>query len=309
MTLSLRRNSGSEYVGLDVDGSYLAVAQLSGGTLQRAVSRDLEHGVVEEGDVKDPEALGEALKDFFRNERLPRRVRLGVANQQILVRHLDMPVIDDRKERDAAVRFQTAEAVAMPLEEAVIDYQVVGETHAADGGRRSRVMVVAARKAMVERLAQAVRSAGLRPEGIDLSAFALVRALASGAPTESVTRVYCHLGGVANLAVASGSNCHFARPLATRWDDGAGDVESLGEELQLSIDHYRTQSEAPAAEDLVLSGPGARNDGVAEAIGSLVRMRVSVADPLGAIAAPALGDHEDPFRHMVSVGLAMGAAA
>ena len=308
MTLSFRRHSGTEYVGLDVDGSYLAAAELNGGVLERAVSRDLEPGVVEEGDVKDPDRLANALKDFFRAEKLPRRVRLGVANQQILVRHLDMPVIADRKERDAAVRFQTAEAVAMPLEEAVIDYQVVGETHAADGGRRSRVMVVAARKAMVERLAQAVRAAGLKPEGIDLSAFALVRALAANGPTDSVARVYCHLGGVANLAVASGSTCLFARPLASRWEEDTGNVDSLGEELQLSIDHYRTQSEAPAVEDLVLSGPGARSEAVAEAIGSLVRMRVSVADPLGAVSAGTLPDHEDPFRHTVSVGLAMGAA-
>ena len=60
-------------------------------------------------------------------------MRLGVANQQIVVRVVELPRIEDEKQRDAAVRFQASEAIAMPLDEAVLDHQVAAFTA---GGRR-----------------------------------------------------------------------------------------------------------------------------------------------------------------------------
>src|SRR3954447_8867130 len=206
--LSLRKNNSDGHVGLDIDGGYIAVAQVSGGAVQHATSRELEPGIVVDGEVADPARLTEPLKDLFKDQGLPRRVNLGVANQQIVVRHIELPHIADEREREAAIRFQTAETVAMPLEEAVIDHQLVGEIEAEDGKKRSRVLVVAARRSMVDQLVAAVRGAGLRPEGVDLSAFALMRTL--GRPDtngDETGRVYCHLGGVVNVAIGIGARC------------------------------------------------------------------------------------------------------
>jgi type IV pilus assembly protein PilM len=304
----LRGNTPDASVGLDIDGRFIAAAEISDGRVARAASRDLAEGIVRDGEVLDSDRLGEALKDFFRDEDLPRKVRLGVANQQIVVRHMTMPVIADGEERDAAIRFQTAETVAMPLGEAVIDYQLVGETQAEDGTPRSRVLVVAARVAMIEKLVGAVRRAGLRPEGVDLNAFALVRTLGNTPQPDAGARVYCHLGGVANVTVGLASNCLFTRPLTARWDGGEGAVETLAEEMRLSIEYYRAQGDGPPTGELVLSGPGARVKRLPERVGELIGLPTSVAEPLGPLGAD-LATHEDPFRHTVSVGLALGAAA
>ena len=64
----------------------------------------------------------------------------------------------------------------MPLEHAVLDHQALDVVTDANG-RRQRVLLVAARREMVERVLAALRAAGLKPEGVDLSAFAMVRAL------------------------------------------------------------------------------------------------------------------------------------
>ena len=104
-----------------------------------------------------------------------------MANQQIVVRVVELPRIEDEKQRDAAVRFQAAEAIAMPLDEAVLDHQVAGYTEAPDGSPRMQVVLVAARRSMIEALLEAAKAAGLKPEGIDLDAFALVRTLAAAA--------------------------------------------------------------------------------------------------------------------------------
>jgi type IV pilus assembly protein PilM len=313
MTLPFGKNKSLGTVGLDIDGAYLAAVQTSGGGVARAVSSELAPGLITDGEVADVEGLGEALGLFFRKYELPRGVHLGVANQQVAVRHLELPVIEDAKERDAAVRFQAAEAVAMPLEEVVLDYQVVGQTISAEGAARMQIVVVAARDSMITRFVDAARLAGLKPEGIDLNAFALVRTLAAPSrddepeiASDALARVYCHLAGVTNLAVAHGTSCLFTRPLSTVWDDDAENTAAaLAEEIRLSIDYYMAQPEAKPAGDVVLSGPGSTRPGLVDELGELIGLPVSGADPLGTLIA-SLPAEEDPYRHTIAAGLALG---
>src|SRR5438094_465710 len=236
MALRLGNRAGAP-VGLDLDGSYVAAVSIVGGVVEEAASADLPAGLVRDGEVEDVDALSHVLRDFFRANKLGRSVYLGVANQQIAVRSLEIPPIENEQERTAAVRFQASEAVAMPLDEAVLDYQVIGETTSTEGTGLMRVIVVAAREPMIMRLVDAVRGAGLRPEGIDLSAFALMRIVApENEPEPAQARVYCHLAGVTNLAVGVGDTCVFTRPLATVWDGGSAEFTSmLAEEMRLSV--------------------------------------------------------------------------
>src|SRR5918997_662721 len=288
MALALRKNNNAR-VGLDLDGAFLAAVQTTG---------------------DDVDALSDAIKSFFKEHQLPKRVRLGVSNQQIVVRQLDLPKIEDEAERTAAVRFQAAEAIAMPLEEVVLDHQVIGETMSPEGSARQRVVVVAAREAMISRVIEAVRGAGLKAEAIDLDAFALVRALATASAPDDSARVYCHLAGITNLAIALGSSCLFTRPLSTSWDEQDESVaNALAEEIRLSIDFYMAQPEARWVGEVVLSGPGSRRDGLVDELSGLLQLPVSIAEPLGNLDAAKLPLGEDPYRHTVAAGLALGAAA
>jgi type IV pilus assembly protein PilM len=310
MALPIGNTSARGSVGLDIDGGFLAAVQVGNGRVERAVSTELPEGIVSAGEVADKDALAAALKHFFKDAGLPKSVRLGVANEQIVVRQLELPRIEDGKELTAAVRFQAAETIAMPLEEAVLDYQVTARTNGGDDGPRMQVVVVAARQSMVDELVAATRGAGLRPEGIDLSAFALLRALGSGSQQDNATRVYCHLGGVTNLAVAAGPTCLFTRPLRSGWDghDVEGTAAQLADEIGLSIDYYMAQPEARPVDELVLSGPGARRQGLAEALGARLQRPATVAQPLGGLDISSLGTDEDPYRHTVAAGLALGTA-
>jgi type IV pilus assembly protein PilM len=321
MALTLARKNPRGSVGLDLDGAFVAAVQTSSGRISRAASLDLPSGLITDGEVTDVEGLSSSLKSFFKENGLPTRVRLGVSNQQIVVRHLDLPFIEKEDELAAAVRFQAAEAIAMPLEEAVLDFQVVGERESLEGSKRLRVVVVAARKAMIERFVDSVRGAGLKPEGIDLNAFALVRALAKPAAEpepvvpgalapQQTACVYCHLGGVTNLAVAVGNECLFTRPLSTDWrEEGDLVASALAEEIRLSIDFYMAQPDARPVGEVWLSGPGSTLEGLADDLNALIHLPVAVADPLGGLEASGELADEDPHRHTVATGLALGAAA
>ncbi len=310
MAISLRKNSPRGTVGLDLDGAFVSVVQTDSDGITRAISVDIAPGVITDGEVTDVPALSDALRELFRKHSLPRRVRLGVSNQQIVVRHLELPKIDDPAELDAAVRFQASEAIAMPLEEVVLDHHVIGETITTEGAARLRIVVVAARESMVSRFVEAVRGAGLRPEGIDLNAFALVRTLSLPSDSTESSRVYCHLGGVTNLAIAVGSTCLFTRPLSTVWDQEDDDqvVSALAEEIRLSIDFYMAQPDARWVGEVLLSGPGARREGLAEQLGGMLDVPVSIAEPLGRLQAGRIPAGEDPYRHTVAAGLALGSA-
>ena len=223
-------------VGLDIDATGIVAASVvvNGRVrVERVAFAPLDPGIIRDGEVADVEGLADALRTLYReNKGLDKRVRVGLANQKIVVRVVDLPYLEDAKELEAAVRFQAQDQLPMPLEHAVLDHQPLAVVNDATG-RRQRVLLVAARREMVERVLAALRSAGLKPEGVDLSAFATVRALHRAGPDDELV-LYLAIGGLTNLAVARGTECTFARA------SGSG-VEALAIELAeraaLTLEH------------------------------------------------------------------------
>src|SRR5260370_25781381 len=166
--------TGKTIIGLDIEPGYVAAVQTTSGgvTVERAAHAALAPGVVREGEVADIDALADVLRKLFADHKLGHRVRLGVANQRIVMRTVDLPPLRDAKEIASAVRFQAQEQIPMPLEQAVLEHHSLGLVETAEG-QRTRVVLVAARRDMIDRLLEAMRRAGLRPHGIDLSAFAM----------------------------------------------------------------------------------------------------------------------------------------
>ncbi|MBA3747229.1 MAG: type IV pilus assembly protein PilM [Solirubrobacterales bacterium] len=211
-------------VGLDIEPGRAVAAEVSVNgvvRLTRAASIALPVGVVRDGEVVDIDAVSSALRQLWSEHKgLGRQVRIGVANAKIVVRTVDIPPLTDVLQIDAAVRHIAAEELPMPLESAVLDYETVGLVETA-AGQRLRVVVVAARREMVESIIAAVTRAGLKPRGVDLSAFAMIRALGDG---RSDSALYLSVGGMANLAVVVDGVCLFTRVT------GAG-LEGMGIEL------------------------------------------------------------------------------
>ncbi|MBA3809887.1 MAG: pilus assembly protein PilM [Solirubrobacterales bacterium] len=213
MNINLGRRGGAEVVGLDVQPGFVAAvkARVNGSILAEEVaSMPLPADTVRDGEVMDQDALGDVLRELFASSGLSKRVRVGVANQRTVLRTLELPPITDRKELAAAVGFQAQEQVPMPLSNAVLDFHPLGivETPA---GPRQRVVLVAAQRDMVEKLLAAVRRAGLTPEGVDLSAFALIRSLYHADPEQTGRVLYLNVDGLTNLAIAEGPICRFTR--------------------------------------------------------------------------------------------------
>ena len=243
-------------VGLEIEAGSAAATELRKNgsvAVNAAAIEPLPSGAFRDGEVADPEAVAEALRSLFSAHKLSKRVRLGIANQRVVVRALRLPAIDDPAELESAVRFSAQEQIAMPLDQAVIEHRVVGGVAATEGAPpQIDVMVVAARRDMISASLKPLRDAGLEPVGVDLSAFGMIRAL-TGVGEASDTEVetgeqavpsavlYCNVGDVTNLAVAKGRSCLFTRVSPIGLDDIVGSLASgtglSSEHAQMWIDH------------------------------------------------------------------------
>jgi len=214
---------GSEIVGLKIGASHLAAARVvrNGAVeLTQVAQGSIGDGIVQSGEVRDVPALAAALKGFFKANKLPRKaVRIGIANNRIGVRTVDIVGIDDPKQLANAVRFRAQEVLPIPLGEAVLDYQVLSESVDDEGHPVTKVLLVVAYRDLVEAFAAACKEAGIRLVGIDLEAFALLRVLAPNPAeelqgTEPSALVAVSVGSErSTLAISEGLACEYTRVL------------------------------------------------------------------------------------------------
>lgn len=241
------KKSTNNLVGLEIEAGSIAAAEVGGNGVPAIGASgivELAPGAFSEGEVLEPDVVASALRELFNENRLSKQVRLGIANQKVAVRSIRLPLIERPDELEAAVRFQAADHIPMPLDQAVMDYRVVSKAKSEDGGTQMDVIVVAARSEMVNVFIDTVRRAGLKPVGIDLSAFGMIRALAvrtpppdpDSDPVPVPATLYCGIGDGTNLAVARGKSCLFSRVSAFGTESIA---TQLVADTGLTIEHAR----------------------------------------------------------------------
>ncbi len=215
---------GQNLVGLKIGGSQIAAARVSNNgvaALEQVARQPLPMGIVVGGELRDPDALTEALKVFFAKNKLPKKgVRLGIANpNRIGVRTYPIDGTENDKQLANAMQYRASDLLNIPLDEAVLDWQVVDESVDAEGTNSKRVLLVVAYRDLVDRYVDACRKAGITLAGIDLEAFAMLRALS--APAEPTSEPTDRRGLVAvaigfdrsTFAVTDGRVCDFTRVL------------------------------------------------------------------------------------------------
>ncbi len=170
-------------VGLDIGTSGVRAAELTlgkgGATLERFGQVALPLGAVRDGVVVDPDVVAGAIKQLWSQAKFStKKVVVGVANQKVVVRQVDLPWLPTAELRKA-LAFQVQDFIPMPVEQAILDFHPLEEFTNEAGGRMLRVLLVAAARDMVASALEAVTRAGLSPEMVDLTSFAVLRSLVS----------------------------------------------------------------------------------------------------------------------------------
>lgn len=239
---------GSPPIGLDLDRSSITAVRVrhqASGTMLMSVAVDrLPEGLIQEGEVRDADGLGNAIREFWKEHGIKgRKVYIGLANQKIVVRTLEFPMLD-KDELRSAIEFQAQDYIPIPLDEAVIDFHVLGTFRDEQQIEKQKVLVVAAQKVMVMEFVNALKKARLNIAGIDMQAFALSRSLISrsfldeGAPAGQAVAIINIASDVTNLVVDAGGEPQFTRIISFGGDDFTRAVQ---EQLSISFAEAEAQ--------------------------------------------------------------------
>jgi type IV pilus assembly protein PilM len=260
-----------QLVGLSIGASELAAAVVVNNgkpKLVKAARHTLPPDVVAAGEVRDSEALANEIAAFFSAADLPRKnIRLGIGSSRTGVRVFERPSVDDPRQLANAIRFRAYETLPIPIEEAMLDYHIVEDTSAPD-----RVLLAVAYRDLVDRFAATCAAAKIELAGIDIEAFALLRAvggepLTAGERAEAA-RVAVSIGhDRTTVAVSDGRVCEFTRVL----DWGGGRVTAAieraldvntdeAERIKRSLDIAGDAAEEPGDDRSARAAEAARRE-------------------------------------------------
>jgi type IV pilus assembly protein PilM len=238
--------SGAPPVGLDIGTDHVRAAVLksssSAPTLAAYGRVDMPMGAVVDGEIVDPSAVSSAIRELWRQPGIKGRdVVTGVSNQKVVVRLIDLPFME-REELQGAIQYQAQDYIPIPIEDAILDFQIIGDYMTPGDEHMMEVLLVAAQRDTVEATVAAVEGAGLKLAVIDVTSFAIVRStLGSGlnvfsedeeGPGEAIAVI--HIGsGLTNIAVVEKGVPRFTRVSSL---SGNQFTQAVGNVLNLTFD-------------------------------------------------------------------------
>lgn len=280
-------------IGLDIGtrAVRLAEVQVSGGrpTLTRFGRMLLPVGAVDHGEVQDPQAVATAITTLWKRLGLSgKSVHVGVANRRVVVRVIELPAMS-REDLAGAIRFQAQEHIPIPLDQAVMDFEVIDETTNEQGEKSQRVLVVAAERTTIEPLLAAISTAKLELASLELNAYPLVRCF--GNATGAAEAIVDLGAGVTNVVIHRDNKIRFTRILPTFGGDEF--TQAVAQALGVHRDEAETlkrrasallseRASQPVAASVSYAPPM-----VAASVGGAGGEGAAEADPFGSASEPA----------------------
>ena len=107
-------------VGLDIGTSAVRAVVVQTGkgkpTLKRFGQVAFPPGTVVGGEILDEGVMKDALRQLWKTAKLPKkRVVVGIANQRVIVRRIDLPYMSEEEFRES-LAFQAQEYIPMPVD-------------------------------------------------------------------------------------------------------------------------------------------------------------------------------------------------
>lgn len=312
---------GAVALGIDVGKSAIKAVELRrtarGVEMSRFGIAPTPARAVEAGAILDRAAVARAVASLLRRSGIRRRRAIvAVAGPNVLARVLRLPPIPEQEVKQA-IRWEAERHLPMPVEEAVLDVQTVGET-TEDGQRQIEVLLAAAPEDLVLTHIETLGQARIFVDAIEVGALAMTRALLGRGPTGS--QVLINLGAsTTDVAIARGGVPQFTRTIPTGGDAitealaaklgidaakaeqtklrrglGYGEsaegeptyasevlaaVEELVTHLRRSLDFYRVQFPGSRLDGAVLCGGGARMRHLDSHLASELELPVTIGTP------------------------------
>ncbi len=171
-------------VGIEINSEKVNIAQIrrkgkSGFKLVNHASYVLPEGIVEEGRINDPVALGEIIRALMAEKKIKeKKVITAIPGRETVSRLIKLPAeISESELREMVLNQEASLYLPFPREDADVDYQKLGTTLDDDGVERLEILMVATPREVTDMYLQAMQTAELSTEIIEVTSFALIRTL------------------------------------------------------------------------------------------------------------------------------------
>ena len=161
-------------VGLDIGSGLIklvAISHASGGpVLTKVAFATVPSDAIVDGEVMDPTVVTESIKGLLASAGLKtKKIVTAVGGRDVIIKKITM---DRMKETDAreVIRWEAEQHVPFDMDNVELDFQILDP---AGDGLQMTVLLVAAKRELVEHKVALLAEAGLQPSVIDVDAFAL----------------------------------------------------------------------------------------------------------------------------------------
>ncbi len=238
MRLSLPSLGSKSIVGLDIGSSMVKAVELTRKSNGKdfdlhhlGVSRMAPEAIVQ-GAFLNSSAIVEAIRDAVDHAKIrTKRVAAAVSGHSVIVKKVSLPSMT-REELDEQIRWEAEQYIPFDVNEVNLDFQIL---EASDTEGQMEVLLVAAKKDLIDDYVQVIQEAGLQPVVIDVAAFAVENAFAVNYQTESGQAVaLVNIGAqVVNINIVQDGAPAFTRDITTA---GNHYTEEIQKALSISFD-------------------------------------------------------------------------
>jgi type IV pilus assembly protein PilM len=162
-------------IGLDIGSRSIKVGELAhnknASKLKRFGMIDLAPGLIEEGNISDPLQVANTIKQLFKAYNIKdQNVALSIGGYSVIVKKINVQTMTEHQLQDT-IHLEAEQYIPFDMNDVNIDFQILGESP--NNPNQMNVILVAAKKDMVNNYINLVEMAGLNPCVIDVDAFAL----------------------------------------------------------------------------------------------------------------------------------------
>jgi len=315
-----------QLAGLDIGSSCIKLAEIQDTSKGRVLSRfsqlPLAKGVIVDGVVAAPELLTKAIKELYKKSGCKRRkIVTSISGHAVIVKKVTVAQMDEDELREL-IRDEAGKY--LPFEDmATVDYdcQIIGENPY--NPTQMEVLLVAAKKEIIEGYTEVIEMAGLIPVIMDVDSFALETMYEENYDyDENDVDILINIGAsITNLNAVKGGVSIFTRDFTLGVNSVTEAIaESLGipvdqaekakvegfgsdeqarsafregmiahadpicSEIERSVDYFRSTFGAETIKHVLLSGGGAMIPGIAADLAQRLGIETEIINPFKKIA-------------------------
>ncbi|WP_417915834.1 type IV pilus assembly protein PilM [Candidatus Electronema sp. JC] len=227
-------------IGIDIGSHAVKICQVErsgkdGYELVALGTAALSPGSVEDGVLHDPKDVGDAINELRDNLKIKnKRVGLSISGYSVIVKKINIE-IENQEELAERLHQEAEQYIPFDIKEVYLDFQVIKQ--AKSEMERSEVMLVAAKKEVVDAYLEMIEGLKLVPVLVDVDGFALENIWNTVAGSEKNVCVVDIGASKMNINIIAGGASVLARDVVTGSDKISQDIAET-----LNIDYGEAEN-------------------------------------------------------------------